>query len=165
MKIVQQEDEKILLKQNILLKEYQSRPAMTTLRKENPSRSEPIQKPKLGRRWRSRSPPQRRWRSRSPPQRRFQISNNSNNNAVTLSTKNHVASILVQRIGNTSQLTSEQLFQATAEALTGIVSVSNFNTALQTAAINSQNLPQNEVMDEIWHFDHWTRAENPFLRR
>ena len=102
MKIVQQEDEKILLKQNILLKEYQSRAAMTTLRKENWSQSEPIQKAKLGRRWRSRSPPQRRWRSRSPPQRRFQISNNSNNNAVTLSTKNHVASILVQRIGNTS---------------------------------------------------------------
>ena len=73
MKIVQQEDEKILLKQNILLKEYQSRAAMTTLRKENPSRSEPIQKAKLVRRWRSRSPPQRRWRSRSPPQRRFQI--------------------------------------------------------------------------------------------
>ena len=56
-----------------------------------------------------------------------------------MSTKSHVASILVQRIGNTSQLTLEQLFHATAEALTGIVSVSNFNTALQTAAINYMN--------------------------
>ena len=102
-----------------------------------------------------------------------------------MSTKNHVASILVQRIGNTSQLTSEQLFQATAEALTGIVSVSNFNTALQTAAINYMNqlrriktadirytipipfihLKAAEMSMLTRDFDHWTRAEHPFLRR